>query len=409
MGQKGYSNRRSETGKIEKRKLRRKEPSMKQRYPDLAARIEALSNAFGPSGLENEPAALIAEEAQAAGDNIVLQDSLHSVYVRQKGSHPQIMLDAHIDEVGFMVHAIHENGTFSLLPLGGWTAQNLPGTVLQVRTEKGTDVPAIIASRPPHYTRDLPSVPPADFSTLAADCGTCSKAETEALGIVPGCFIVPWTRAVTDPKRQMVMGKAFDDRLGAAVCLETFLQAEKEGLGSHLMALFSAQEEVGERGAAAAAEYLKDIRLCIAFEGCPADDTFAPADEIQSAVKQGPMIRAFDKSMVTHPAFLQLAKDCAAENGLPLQIAVRKGGGTNGGIYHQHNIPTIVIGIPVRYAHSPVGWCSLTDARNGVSLALAILEELEALSVKKNLSQAEQEIFDLLQGKNDPARFFQER
>lgn len=374
----------------------------------LKERIVSLSEAFGPSGLEHEVSALLKQEAEAAQNNIVLQDSLQSVYVREKGSHPGILLDAHIDEVGFMVHAVNNNGTFSMLPLGGWTAQYLPGTRLKVKTAKGTYVPAIIASKPPHYTRDLPSVPASDFSTLAADCGTSSKAETEALGVVPGCFIVPDTLAFVDEERALIMGKAFDDRLGAAVCLETFLQAEKDGFGNDVMALFTAQEEVGERGAAAAASGLQNIRLCIAFEGCPADDTFSAPDEIQSAMNKGPMIRVFDKSMITHPAFLQLARETAKENDLPLQIAVRKGGGTNGGIYHQHNIPTIVIGIPVRYAHSPVGWCSLKDAENGVRLALAIVKKLCSLKEQTNLSALEQELLDILEGKRSASAFFEQ-
>ena len=381
----------------------------------LSERIVALASAFGPSGLENEVSAQLVQEARDAQNNIIMQDTLQSVYLREKGSHPSILLDAHIDEVGFMVHAIHDNGTFSMLPLGGWTAQYLPGTVLKVKTTDGTFVPAIIASRPPHYTRDLPSVPAADFFTLAADCGTSSRAETEALGIVPGCFIVPDTPARLDEERNLVLGKAFDDRLGAAVCLETFLQAEKEGLGEDIMALFSAQEEVGERGAAAAAAHLNNIRLCIAFEGCPADDTFSSPDEIQSALNKGPMIRAFDKSMITHPAFLELARNVARENGLPLQIAVRKGGGTNGGIYHQHNIPTIVIGIPVRYALSPAGWCSLQDARNGVKLTLAILRKLSSLrkqreeNGKETLNPAEREVLDILEGMHSLESFFEEQ
>lgn len=375
----------------------------------LKERIVTLSEAFGPSGLEHEVSSLLAQEAESADNNIVLQDTLQSVYLREKGSHPSILLDAHIDEVGFMVHAVHENGTFSMLPLGGWTAQYLPGTRLKVRTAEGSFVPAIIASKPPHYTRDLPSVPASDFSTLAADCGTSSRAQTEALGVVPGCFIVPDTPAWVDEERALVMGKAFDDRLGSAVCLETFLRAEKEGLGNDVMALFSAQEEVGERGASSAAHDLQGIHLCIAFEGCPADDTISAPDEIQSALNKGPMIRAFDKSMITHPAFLHLAEETAEENDLPLQIAVRKGGGTNGGIYHQHNIPTIVIGIPVRYAHSPVGWCSLQDAENGVRLALAIIRKLCSLKEQKTLNAEEKELLEILEGKRSVSAFFSEQ
>lgn len=89
------------------------------------------------------------------------------------------------------------------------------------------------------------------------------------------------------------------------------------------------------------------------------------------------MIRFFDRSMITNPEYMHLAMESAKENNIPLQTAVRKGGGTNGGILHLHDIPTIVIGIPVRYAHASIGYCSKVDFENAVALAIAVIKKLE--------------------------------
>ena len=99
---------------------------------------------------------------------------------------------------------------------------------------------------------------------------------------------------------------------------------------------------------------------------------------IQSGLKRGPMLRHFDRSMITNPRYMSYCIQLAKEKNIPIQTSVRKGGGTNGGIYHCANqgIPTIIIGIPVRFAHAPCGICSYQDYKNAVSLAVSIIENI---------------------------------
>lgn len=90
------------------------------------------------------------------------------------------------------------------------------------------------------------------------------------------------------------------------------------------------------------------------------------------------MLRHFDKSMITNPKFQRFALNIAQKYNIPVQESVRKGGGTNGGITHTayQGIPTIVIGIPVRFAHSPIGICSFEDYRHAISLAKQIIQDI---------------------------------
>ena len=149
-----------------------------------------------------------------------------------------------------------------------------------------------------------------------------------------------------------------------------------EDLPCNILGSFSTQEEVGERGVRINSRNLRpDVAIC--FEGCPADDTFQQGCMVQTALKKGPMLRHIDRSMITNWRFQKFALETAHANNIPVQEAVRSGGGTNGAsINMQEGIPAIVIGVPVRYIHSHHCWCSLEDYQNAVKLGLALCRSL---------------------------------
>ncbi|OON92830.1 MAG: hypothetical protein ATN32_09330 [Candidatus Epulonipiscium fishelsonii] len=109
-------------------------------------------------------------------------------------------------------------------------------------------------------------------------------------------------------------------------------------------------------------------------------DTFENEHLIQTAVHKGPMLRHIDIKMITNPRFQKFALDIAKEYGIPVQQAVRTGGATNGGSIHISNmgVPVIVIGIPVRYAHTHYGISSISDLQNSIDLAKKIIKRLNA-------------------------------
>ena len=342
--------------------------------------VQALSNAFGPSGLEDEVREKICTRLQMhlKPRYSFSWDSIGNLYVQGAGNNnqPWIILDAHMDEVGFMVQNVLADGTLSFLPLGGWDPVNAAGQAVKIRTVDGSFIRGVVTSIPPHFQNGVEKKQP-DFSSLHIDIGASSRDQVFEAGVEPGCFVVPETECTFDSQFNTFCGKAFDDRIGCAAVMMTLERLNTQEL-SHVEAVFTAQEEVGERGMMAAVENLQG-KLAICFEGCPADDTFGEVFPT-SAMGKGPMIRAFDKSMITHPKWLNFARSIARKNDLPLQIAVRKGGGTNGGILHTHDIPTIVIGIPTRYAHSSCCFCSIEDLNHAVELACKIIEVVEEIA-----------------------------
>ncbi|RLK63726.1 M42 family peptidase [Atopobacter sp. AH10] len=351
-----------------------------------------LSDAFGVSGYEKE----VAEVAKnyLKSDALFHMDKIGNLYIKSKHTSDKkekrplkVLFDAHQDEVGFVIQAIRPNGMLDFLKVGGWVVSNVPAHTVIIKTHTGRKIKGVIASTPPHFMTETERKQALSFDKLVIDVGTSSKEETESLGIEIGDPVVPDVRfeMLND---NLCLGKAFDCRIGCACLLETFkdfYSNEKRNREIEIEAILTTQEEIGERGSTVAAQNT-DADIAIIFEGCPADDTFTEAYKIQTALGKGPMLRHHDVSMITHPGFQRLAIDTATEFDLPIQRSVRSGGGTNGASYSlsKKAIPCIVIGIPVRYAHTHYCYSDYRDLLVAKELSLRILEKLN------------QEVFDKL-------------
>ncbi|MBQ1684197.1 MAG: M42 family metallopeptidase [Clostridia bacterium] len=347
---------------------------------DCIELIRELSDAFGPSGFEDDVLSVIRKYAGRFGR--IEEDRLRNLYVYRSentGDKPVLMLDAHSDEVGLMVQAVRPNGTVKFLPLGGWNKPSLPGNRMLIRNAEGKLVTGIVAAKPVHFMTAAEKESTAfEIADLSLDVGAVSKAETEELfRIAPGDPIVPLTEFRYDAERGLLFGKAFDCRIGCAALIETLSRLSGRELSFDVVAVFSSQEEVGERGVQAAVKKVSpDIAVC--FEGCPADDTFTEPWLTQTALRRGPMLRHMDKSVICNPRFMRWATDTAKQSGIPVQCAVREGGGNNGAVINisQGAVPVIVAGVPVRYIHSPNCIAAYSDFENTVRLAVRLAENM---------------------------------
>ena len=341
--------------------------------------IKEISSAKAPSGFEDEAIEVARKYSEGLGT--FEEDHIRNLYIKRNGNSdkPMLMLDAHGDEVGFMVHSIRPNGTIRFVGLGGWNPGTLPSSRVWVRNADGEYIPGIVAAKPVHFMKQGEKGQTMELSDLSIDIGSLSKEETESsYRIRIGEPIVPDSEFTYDEEHGIIMGKAFDDRLGAAAMIETMRRLSGEDLNVDVTGTMTSQEEVGERGAKVAVNKVRpEIAIC--FEGCPADDTIVESYAVQAALGKGPMLRFFDRVMITNPRFMRFALDIAEKNGIPVQTAVREGGGTNGGAIHLagEGIPCIVISIPVRYIHSHNGIAKLTDFEAAVELACAIIKALD--------------------------------
>lgn len=342
-------------------------------------RILALSDAFGPSGMEDEVSALVRSELSGMG-LASEEDCMRNVRteLNPDAEGPKVMLDAHLDEVGVIVQAVKPDGTMTFLPLGGWAPASFPSSIFKLKNREGGFTEAVVATKPPHFMSAAERDKAPAVENMVLDCGASGSADLEQnwhLGIAS--FGVPAVKASWNEAQHLFSGKAFDCRIGAAAEIETLHRLQGASLKCRVQASFAVQEEVGERGVYANYKALQpDLMIC--FEGCPADDTFQEPWLVQAGLHRGPMLRHFDVSMITSPRFQRYALDLARELNIPVQESVRRGGGTDGGRIHLEGVPAIVIGVPVRYIHSSHCYCTYDDYAHAVDLAEAICRRMDA-------------------------------
>ncbi|MCF6248990.1 MAG: M20/M25/M40 family metallo-hydrolase [Desulfobacula sp.] len=341
--------------------------------------IRALSNAPGVSGFEDE----VIDVAKAYfNDNAQIEeDRLRNLYIHAlcvDNNKPKVMLDAHSDEVGFMIQSINTNGTLKFISLGGWNPQTAGAHAVNIRNTQGEWIRGIVASKPTHFLTPKERKIPASISSMVIDVGATSKKEVMGnFNIQIGAPVVPEVTFSHDKKNDLIIGKAFDDRLGCAALLTVMKDLILKDLDVDVFGVLSTQEELGLRGVKVSVSKTKPD-LAIVLEGTPADDTFNSNDFIQAGLKKGPQIRHMDSSVLCNPRFVKFAIDIAKKNKLPFQEAVRSSGGNNAAVItlHDRGIPTIVLGVPVRYIHSHHGIATVSDFENTVKWCKEILKAL---------------------------------
>ena len=348
--------------------------------------MQELSDAPGASGFEDAVVAVARRYAEPIGR--LEEDFLRNLYIyrkENKGDRPVLMLDAHSDEVGFIVHSIKPNGTLRFLPLGGWNTNALAGAKVRVRNAKGEYIPGVIAAKPVHFMTAAERMSPSvDTDDMVIDIGAVSAEDAvENVHVRIGEPGVPDTRFVYDAEHDLMFGRAFDCRIGCAAMLEALLRLEGRELPCDVVAVLSTQEELGPRNSKVTVHHIHPD-IAVVMEGCPADDTFTEPYAIQTALKKGPMFRHMDVSAICAPRFQRFALDLAAEKGIPVQESVRKGGGNNAASIQTALVgaPSIVAGIPVRYAHSTNCISSGFDFEAAVRMVMALLENITPEVIK---------------------------
>ena len=344
--------------------------------------LQELADAPGAPGFEDEVVAVARRWAAPIGE--LKEDFLRNLYIHRKentGDKPVIMLDAHSDEVGLIVQAIKPNGTLRFLPLGSWNKNALIGTKVLVRNALGEYIPGIIAAKPVHYMSAAEKANPTlDISDMVIDVGAISYEDAvENFHLRMGEPVVPATKFFYDEKRDLIFGKGFDCRIGCAALLEALRRLEGEELPCDVIAVLSTQEELGPRNSKVTVHHINPD-IAIVMEGCPADDTFAEGYMIQTALKKGPMFRHMDISAICAPRYQRWALDLAAKEGIPVQEAVRQGGGNNAASIQTALVgaPAIVCGVPVRYAHATNCISSYYDYEMAVQMVMALLRNITA-------------------------------
>lgn len=348
--------------------------------PNVLKMIQEFADAPGAPGFEDEVVAVARRYAEGLGE--MQEDFLRNLYIRRKenkGERPVIMLDAHSDEVAFVVHSIKPSGCLRFILHGAWNKNTLMGTKVLVRNADGEYLPGIIAAKPSHFMSAAEKASGApDISNMVIDIGATSYQDAvENFKIRIAEPIVPATKFEYDEKRDLMFAKGFDCRIGCAAMIEVMRRLEGEELPCDVVAVMSSQEEMGLRSSHATVYRVKPD-IGIVLEGCPADDTFTEPYAIQTALKKGPMFRHMDVSIICAPRYQRWTLELAHKKGIPVQESVREGGGNNAAAFQMDagGCPAVVAGIPVRYSHTPNCISSYYDFEMTVQLVMEMLRNI---------------------------------
>jgi len=337
--------------------------------------LEQLSNACGVTGRENEVRELMIQLMKPYADEIVV-DKLENVIAIKKGKFaaPKVMLAAHMDEVGLMVKTITKEGFLQFTKMGGIDDRILPAQKVTVFSRKGA-FPGIIGSKPPHIQKEEERKKVTAFDELFIDIGAESKEDAIALGVAVG-DPVGFDIKYVPLGRDVVIGKAFDNRAGCVTMVEALKLMEKTDYT--VCAVGTVQEEVGLRGAATAA-FGVDPDLAIVLDVTIAGDV-PGVREFDTAVKmgKGPSLTISDSGLITHPKVLRWLLDTAEEEKIPIQLETGLLGSTDAARISitRQGIPSGNVSIPTRYIHSPVGMLHLKDIENSAKLTVAAIQRI---------------------------------
>ena len=350
--------------------------------------LRDLSESFGPSGFEREPAGIVKKAGEKFADE-VMYDKLGSVVFKARGKadSPKVLLAGHMDEVGFVITGIEkETGYLTFSPLGGWFDQVLLGHRVIVRTRKG-DATGVIASKPPHLLSPDEREKVVKLDSMFIDIGASSRESAEKdFGVRIGDPVAPLSPFLVQQGDRVVMGKAFDDRIGTFVGLEVLRRLKTQHI-QHLNCLFVAatvQEEVGLRGAQTVAN-LVEPDVAIALEVDIAGDVpgIRP-NEAPARMGKGPSILTFDATMIPNQGFKSFVIETAEKERIPFQLSVVTKGGTDAGRFHvsRAGCPSTVVSVPTRHIHSHSAVADLSDVENAIKLVAALVRRLDARTVQ---------------------------
>ncbi len=345
--------------------------------------LEKLSQLDGVPGCEDGVRAFIRERLEGVGE--FETDNLGSLVCKKvgKSKSPRIILPAHMDEIGFMVKDITDQGYIKFIALGGWLDQTMLGHVVTVKSRKGDHV-GVIGCTPPHLMPRDERDKLIKRTKMFIDVGAPDKKYvTEELGIRIGDAIVPSQSfcAIGDGKH--LLSKAWDDRLGCAVLVDVMQSLGKMQHPNTVYGVATTQEEVGTRGAETAADVV-DPDFCIVLDVGLATDMPGVDNEVKVDMGKGPIIYMMDAGTIGHRKFNNFVLELADKKKIPYQLSVMEGGATDArsiGL-HGRGVPSLLMGFPARYIHSHAGLIHTDDYEASVKLVLEVIKALSPAAAK---------------------------
>jgi putative aminopeptidase FrvX len=334
------------------------------------------TQADGISGNEKEASRVMKRWTEGVADEVVY-DNLGSIVITKKGTGngPKVMLAGHIDEIGFLVKSIDDNGFIRLHPIGGWWGHVLPSHPVTITTKKGAKLTGLIGSKAPHGMPADVRSKVMEIKDLFVDLGVKNKGEVELLGVNIGDMVTPKSDFMVMGNPNFLAAKAWDDRIGAIIATQVLLNLKDREHVADVVAVGTVQEEVGLRGAKTAA-YLVKPDVAVSLDVTIATDT--PGDDNRIKMGFGVTMELADSSHLGHRGLLGHLEEMAKGLNLPVQFELLAAGGTDSGEIHKSfdGVIAVTLSIPSRYIHSHYALIHRKDVIDTITLLTEFVASL---------------------------------
>ncbi len=321
--------------------------------------IKKLTEAYGPSGREEEVHNLILHELEGYIDGYKF-DNVGNLLVWKTGtSGKKVLFDAHADEIGLVVTNIDERGFLRVESVGGVPPHAYVGH--RVRFLNAIGVVYVEGETEEERKKNFTNL---SLDNMFVDIG--AKSKDEAMKLVPiGSFGV--YDSYFYKNGDLLISKAMDDRIGCAVIVEIFKRIKKPH--NTIIGSFTVQEETGLVGASVAA-YSLVPDVCIAIDVTDSSDYPKSFKRHSMALGKGPAIKIKDRASISNRSIVEKLVQIAEQEKIPYQMEVLTFGGTNAAVLQKtrSGIPSATVSIATRYVHSPSEIVSLKDVENTVEL-----------------------------------------
>ena len=327
-------------------------------------------NSYSPSGSEMNSQQLWFDYIKHLSDSVIVENQGNVIAEINRPMRPQILMEAHVDEVAYRISVISENGMIYVIKNGNPDHQVAPSSRVVIHTDRGL-VDGVFGW-PAIHTRETTITPTID--NLFIDCGIGSRKELEKLGVKIGCL-------VTYPSNFKILGnyytgKGLDNKIGGYILSQ--VMSRIKGVANEYDMLFAntVQEEVGLRGSNMICQTFKP-KLAIVID-VTSDSSTPMMNKKRSgdiSCGRGPII-VF--SAATNVKFVNLIEKIAINNKIRYQRkALGKSTLTNADNYTTHGIMTALISIPLRYMHTEVEMVHARDVEDSINLIYSVLKDLK--------------------------------
>ncbi len=344
--------------------------------------LAKLVNVDGVAGFEQEVRQVMGEELSNFD---IMEDNIGSFVAYKNGTEDlKLMLAGHLDEVGFMVARITDEGFIYMKPVGGWFSQVVLAQKFRITTRSGAKIHGVTGSTPPHILSADERNTPVKLEDIYLDLGVNSKEEVTNLGVNIGDMITPAIDFTTMNNPDYLMGKAFDNRVGCYIVCEVMNRLKDAETKANVYGVGTTSEEIGLRGAKTVTNLVKpDVAIAI--------DTTIDAsvpktnNRVQAKTGEGPVVLIMDASIIAHVGLRNYFLDLANELNIPVQCDFLSAGGTDAGAIHQQGSGVVALSfaIATRYLHSHTSMINYKDVENAIEMITEFTKKIDSETLKK--------------------------